>query len=117
MPRFDIVKHSELKDSYRVQSVIGAFDLDVKKLDEHFTGNIDIEGKEWNVGLIVGGSGTGKTTIAREIFGDCIYAGMPHSGGQLLTICRQVAAYRRLKGCSRRWGLRHRLTGYALIRS
>lgn len=84
MPRFDIVKHSELKDSYRVQSVIGAFDLDVKKLDEHFTGNIDIEGKEWNVGLIVGGSGTGKTTIAREIFGDCIYAGMPHSGAAVI---------------------------------
>ena len=59
MPSFDIVKHSELKDSYRVQSVIGAFDLDTDKLDEHFAGNIDIEGKDWNVGLIVGGSGTG----------------------------------------------------------
>ena len=79
MPRFDIVKHSELKDSYRVQSVIGAFDLDVGKLDEHFSGNIDIEGKDWNVGLIVGGSGTGKTTIARELFGECIYSGMPHT--------------------------------------
>lgn len=52
MPSFDIVKHSELKDSYRVQSVIGAFDLDVGKLDEHFSGNIDIEGKDWNVGLV-----------------------------------------------------------------
>lgn len=79
MPHFDIVKHTELRDSYRVQSVIGAFDLDVSRLDEHFVGDIDIEGKEWNVGLIVGGSGTGKTTIARELFGDNIYSGMPHT--------------------------------------
>lgn len=84
MPSFDIIKHSELKDSYRVQSVIGAFDLDTDKLDEHFAGNIDIEGKDWNVGLIVGGSGTGKTTIAREVFGNNIYAGMPHSGGAVI---------------------------------
>ena len=79
MPSFDIVKTTKPSDSYRVQSVIGAFDLDNAKLDEHFQGNIDIEGKEWNVGLIVGGSGTGKTTIAREVFGDHIYSGMPHT--------------------------------------
>lgn len=48
------------------------------ELNEHFVGNIDIEGKAWNVGLIVGGSGTGKTTIAREVFGGNLYAGMPH---------------------------------------
>lgn len=84
MPSFDIVKHSEVKDSYRVQSVIGAFDLDVEKLDERFTGNIDIEGREWNIGLIVGGSGTGKTTIARELFGDNIYAGMPYTNAAVI---------------------------------
>ena len=79
MPSFDIVKKTHPSDTFRVQSVIGAFDLDVNHLDEHFQGNIDIEGKEWNVGLIVGGSGTGKTTIAREVFGDHIYSGMPHT--------------------------------------
>lgn len=79
MPSFDIIKRTTPSDSYRVQSVIGAFDLDNAKLDEHFMGNIDIEGKEWNIGLIVGGSGTGKTTIAKEVFGNCIYSGMPHT--------------------------------------
>lgn len=79
MPHFDIIKETHPSDSYRVQAVIGAFDLDNAKLDEHFEGNIDIEGKEWNIGLIVGGSGTGKTTIAREVFGDHIYCGMPHT--------------------------------------
>lgn len=84
MPSFDIIKHSELRDSYRVQSVIGAFDLDINKLDEHFKGSIDIEGRDWNVGLIVGGSGTGKTTIARELFGDSMYSGMPHTDGAVI---------------------------------
>lgn len=79
MPCFDIVKKSKISDTFRTKSVIGAFDLDINKFGEHFTGNIDIEGKEWNVGLIVGGSGTGKTTIAREVFGEHIYCGMPHT--------------------------------------
>ena len=60
MPSFDIIKHTKLTDTFRVKSVIGAFDLDNAKMDEHFKGSIDIEGKEWNVGLIVGGSGTGN---------------------------------------------------------
>lgn len=46
------------------------FDLDVEHIDEHFTGNIDIEDKDWNVGLIVGSSGSGKSTIAKECFPD-----------------------------------------------
>ena len=79
MPHFDIIKETVVTDSYRVQSVIGAFDLDNAKLDEHFEGDIDIEGKDWNVGLIVGGSGTGKTTIATNVFGDHLYSGMPHT--------------------------------------
>lgn len=69
MPSFDIVKEINPDKTFRVSSVISNFDLDVAHVAEHFKGNIDIEGKEWNVGLIVGGSGTGKSTIAREIFG------------------------------------------------
>jgi len=70
MPSFDIVKKSKPKESFRVSSVLNAFDLDIEKVKEHFIGNIDIEGKDWNVGLIVGGSGTGKSTIANEVFGN-----------------------------------------------
>ncbi len=70
MPSFDIIKKSKPKESFRVSSVLNAFDLDIEKVKEHFKGNIDIEGKDWNVGLIVGGSGTGKSTIANEVFGD-----------------------------------------------
>ena len=70
MPSFDIVKKSNPDKTFRVSAVLSAFDLDIEKVREQFTGNIDIESKEWNVGLIVGGSGTGKSTIAREVFGD-----------------------------------------------
>jgi hypothetical protein len=58
MPCFDIIKESKPKQSFRVSSVLNAFDLDIEKVKEHFQGNIDIEGKDWNVGLIVGGSGS-----------------------------------------------------------
>lgn len=70
MPSFDIIKESKPKESFRVSSVLNAFDLSIEKIKEHFKGNIDIEGKDWNVGLIVGSSGTGKSTIANEVFGN-----------------------------------------------
>ena len=69
MPSFDIIKESKPKETFRVSNVLNAFDLDINKVKEHFKGSIDIEGKEWNVGVIVGGSGTGKSTIANEVFG------------------------------------------------
>lgn len=70
MPSFDIIKESKPKETFRVSSVLNAFDLDINKVKEHFKGSIDIEGKEWNIGVIVGGSGTGKSTIAKEVFGN-----------------------------------------------
>lgn len=68
MPSFNIVKENRPKKTFRVTNIINNFDLDIKHIDEHFQGNIDIEDKEWNVGLIVGSSGTGKSTIAKECF-------------------------------------------------
>jgi ABC-type ATPase with predicted acetyltransferase domain len=70
MPSFDIIKESKPETTFRVSAVLNMFDLDIDQVKEHFKGNIDIENKKWNVGLIVGGSGTGKSTIAKEVFGD-----------------------------------------------
>lgn len=75
MPNFDIVKKVKPKETFRVNSIINNFDLNLDHINEHFKGNIDIEGKDWNVGLIVGGSGTGKSTIAREVFKDSYISG------------------------------------------
>lgn len=74
MPSFDIVKEINPDNTFRVSNITNNFDLDLGHLREHFKGNIDIEGKEWNVGLIVGGSGTGKSTIAKACFPDAEFA-------------------------------------------
>lgn len=50
---------------------------------EHFQGDIELPGK-WNIGLIVGRSGTGKTTIAKELFGDCVIDGYEYTHDNIL---------------------------------
>ena len=78
MPNFDIVKTSDVDLTFRNKSIIDTYELNIEKVRESFAGNIDIESKEWNVGLIVGRSGTGKTTIARECFGDYYFDGFEY---------------------------------------
>ena len=70
MPNFNIVKESKYKKTFRNESIKGQFDLDIESIKEEFNGNIDIENKEWNIGLIVGSSGSGKSTIAKQVFGE-----------------------------------------------
>lgn len=68
MPSFDIIKEVKPEESFRVSGVLNIFDIPSTHIKEQFKGNIDIEGKKWNIGLIVGSSGTGKTTIMKELF-------------------------------------------------
>ena len=67
MPTFDIIKKVKPSKTFRVASVIGKFDLQSENIVEHFKGDIDLP-KNWQIGLIVGKSGTGKTTIAKQLF-------------------------------------------------
>jgi ABC-type ATPase with predicted acetyltransferase domain len=39
-------------------------------LEKHFRGTLPIEGFEWQIGVIVGRSGSGKTSIAKHLFPD-----------------------------------------------
>lgn len=84
MPNFNILKTFEPSHSFRARSVVDLFTIDQDNLAESFKGSIDIEGREWNVGLIVGGSGTGKTTIARECFGDIIVDGFDYLAASVI---------------------------------
>lgn len=84
MPHFDIVKEVKPSDTFRVNSIINNFDLDVDHIHEHFAGDIAIEGVEWNVGLIVGSSGTGKSTIAKECFGDHYIKGFEYTAAAVI---------------------------------
>ncbi len=78
MPSFDIVRHHKAGESFRVQSVIGKFDLQSSEVTERFQGEFELPEK-WNVGLIVGASGTGKTTIAKELFPDAYFEGFKYT--------------------------------------
>lgn len=70
MPTFDIIKISEYKDTFRNENIKSQFDLNIEKIKESFRGEIPIENIDWNIGIITGASGTGKSTIAKEIFKD-----------------------------------------------
>lgn len=71
MPNFNIIKKNEVEKTFRVAKVMSDFDIKPEHNNEHFEGNIELP-NDWNIGLIVGGSGTGKTTIINELFKDNI---------------------------------------------
>lgn len=69
MPHFDIIKTNQVENSFRVQKIKADFDVKNEHTSEHFIGDIEFP-RKWNIGVIVGGSGTGKTTIAKELFSE-----------------------------------------------
>ena len=69
MQSFDIVRKSTPSNTFRVAAIKGTFDLQSESVEERFVGQIDLD-YDWQIGLIVGNSGTGKTTIAKELFPD-----------------------------------------------
>lgn len=87
MQTIDIVKESPLPSSFRAKSIIAQFDITQTKIIEHFKAEVDLSG-DWKIGCIVGRSGTGKSTIARDLFksdyvepkeytGQCVLDDMP----------------------------------------
>lgn len=91
MPTFDIVKTSNPKKTFRVASVMGTFDLQENQVTEHFVGNIELP-KNWQIGLIVGNSGTGKTTIAKELFPDAYITNYKYTHESILDDMPQNAS-------------------------
>lgn len=67
MPDFNIIREANPDKTFRVASIIGTYDLQTSNIKEEFIGSINMP-DDWQVGLIVGNSGTGKTTIAKELF-------------------------------------------------
>jgi ABC-type lipoprotein export system ATPase subunit len=58
--------------------VIGSYTLNDVKLEKHFKGFLPIEDFEWQVGIIVGRSGSGKTSIAKQLFPDTYIKGFQY---------------------------------------
>jgi len=71
MPRFDIIIEGSVSRSPRARQLEGLFDVppaEKQRLEWH--GELPIEKDDWNVGLICGPSGSGKSVLARKIFGE-----------------------------------------------
>ena len=66
-----IERTSPIVQTFRVAKVQGMFDIPAAT-EERFELDVDIpiEERDWQLGFITGASGSGKSTIARELFGD-----------------------------------------------
>lgn len=64
-----ITRSAEYIDTFRNAKVAGMFDLEpTQKMTRTWEVELPIEEKDWKIGLIVGSSGSGKTTIAKTFF-------------------------------------------------
>lgn len=69
MPLAHIVRESPISDSFRTAQIMGMFDVPHRGSIRHeWDVELPLESHDWKIGLIVGSSGSGKTTIARELF-------------------------------------------------
>lgn len=76
MPRVDLTLECPVERTPRVVQLEGMFDVPAaEKTRVAFAFDAPIDDRPWNVGLIVGPSGAGKTSVARHLFGDCLVSG------------------------------------------
>ncbi len=69
MPEISTTVSCPITDSFRVRQVAGLFDLAVtKNSSQQFCAQIPADNEPWKIGLIVGPSGSGKSSIARSAF-------------------------------------------------
>ncbi|HUT94890.1 MAG TPA: GNAT family N-acetyltransferase [Thermoguttaceae bacterium] len=76
MPQIDVTVTCPVFDSFRVEQVGGMFDVPIaERASERFCLDVPELGSDWRIGLIVGPSASGKSTIARRMFGNALYHG------------------------------------------
>lgn len=74
MPRFNHVVETQYRPTFRTEKIVGMFDVPpADVIRKSWDVDLPIEGLDWNIGLIVGASGSGKTTIARRAFQDATF--------------------------------------------
>lgn len=85
MPRSKFVVESDCSNTFKANKVKSMFDCEMSIVKKEFDVDIPIEGVEWNIGLIVGASGSGKTTIAKTVFPDFeFFEGFEWSGKSII---------------------------------
>lgn len=82
---FDFTLSAPTPTSFRAAKVRGMFDVPATEVVERrIRGSLPIEDMPWSVGVIVGASGSGKSTIASRLFGDHLVSGFDWSPGCFL---------------------------------
>jgi len=85
VPRIDLDLSIDIERTPRVAQVEGIFDVpEAKRRTASFHFDAPIEDRDWQIGLIKGPSGAGKTSIARHLFGDCIVDGYEWGSGAVV---------------------------------
>lgn len=73
MPRAHIVVCSPVVVTSKVLQLRGIFDVPPSEnVSSEWNVDLPLDERSWNIGLIVGPSGAGKTTVARELFADAL---------------------------------------------
>lgn len=72
--KIDVKLESEIFTNFRCQVAANSLDIDVKKKSIHHLkiDNVNIP-KDWNIGIVYGASGSGKTSTIKNIFGNDIF--------------------------------------------
>ena len=112
MPPIDVVIETAISTSIRAQQLSSMFDVpaeDRARLEWH--GEFPIETKPWHVGLIVGPSGAGKTTILRRTFAEPI--DLTWGGASVIDDFRRLCRSTRSRRPAWRWGSTPSRPGFA----
>jgi hypothetical protein len=79
----DLLVETQLRHTPRVKQLSGMFDVPaLEKLSHYWHGEVPIDERDWNVGLIVGAAGAGKSSVARSLFGET--AGLTWSASSVI---------------------------------
>src|SRR5437879_2162932 len=71
MPSITIIREAEVARTPRVLQMEGMFDVPPSARSVvRWEADLPLHEKPWNIGLIVGASGSGQTTVAREVIGE-----------------------------------------------
>ncbi len=86
--QIDIALECPVHDSFRVRQVAGMFDLPLAaKSSARFSVELPEMDGDWQIGAIVGPSGSGKSSVARAAFGDALYRGHAWPEGKAVIDC------------------------------